>query len=72
VAKLTFTIDDRILSRARRIAARRGVSLSQLVEAHLAALTHDTADAPVLRSLRGILKGADIEDYRRYLEDKYG
>jgi hypothetical protein len=28
-------------------------------------------DAPILRSLRGVLRGADVEDYRKYREEKY-
>ena len=28
-------------------------------------------DAPILRSLRGVLKKADVDDYKRYLEEKF-
>jgi hypothetical protein len=51
------------------------VSISEMVEAYLAALaeTHPSSagDSPVLRSVRGILKKADGEDYRRHLRAKY-
>ena len=28
-------------------------------------------DTPVLKSLRSVLRNADVKDYKRYLEDKY-
>ena len=31
----------------------------------------DVRITPRVRSLKGALRGADVDDYRRYLEDKY-
>jgi hypothetical protein len=46
-----------------------------MVETYLAAVAEphpsSAGDSPVLRSVRGILKKADIEDYRRHLATKY-
>jgi hypothetical protein len=75
MAKLTLSVEKTVVSRARRYAKQRGVSVSSMVETYLAAVADpsppNTKDAPILRSLRGTLKKADIEDYRRHLSSKY-
>jgi hypothetical protein len=75
VAKLTLSVDDRIVSRARQYAKLRGVSVSAMVEAYLAAVAEPAASAggaaPILRSLRGVLRNGDIEAYRKHLASKY-
>ncbi len=75
MAKLTLSVDERVISRAKQYAGLRGVSISEMVEAYLASVSKPASpvahDAPILRSLRGILKKADMKDYRKYLEDKY-
>jgi antitoxin component of RelBE/YafQ-DinJ toxin-antitoxin module len=75
MSKLTLSVDDAVISRAKRYAKKRGVSISKMVEAYLAAVaepsTHIPADAPVLRSVRGVLNKADVKDYKRHLAAKY-
>jgi hypothetical protein len=75
VAKLTLSVDDRVVSNAKQYAKRRGVSISEMVEAYLAAVAGPLSPAggatPILRSVRGILKNADINDYRKHLAAKY-
>ncbi|HEV8146577.1 MAG TPA: DUF6364 family protein [Bryobacteraceae bacterium] len=75
MAKLTLSVDDRVVSRAKRYAKRRGVSVSAMVEAYLAAVAEPdppSQDAPpILRSLRGVLKHGDIGEYRKHLAAKY-
>ena len=75
MAKLTLSVDDRVVSRAKQYAKRRGVSVSSMVEAYLAAIGEPpspvTGATPILRSLRGILKNADIDEYREHLAAKY-
>jgi Family of unknown function (DUF6364) len=75
MAKLTLSVDDAVVSRAKRYAKAHGVSISKMVEAYLAAVAEPTArvaaDTPVLRSVRGILRKANVKDYRRYLATKY-
>jgi hypothetical protein len=75
MAKLTLSVDDQVVSGAKQYAKLRGVSISEMVEAYLASLadSHPSSagDSPVLRSVRGILKKADVEDYRRHLATKY-
>jgi hypothetical protein len=75
MAKLTLSVDTRVVSRAKQYAKQRGVSVSEMVEAYLAAVAEPpspaTGAAPVLRSVRGILKKADIGAYRKHLAVKY-
>ena len=76
MAKLTLGVDDRVISRAKIYAKRQGLSVSKMVEAYLSAVSDMPAASsvkatPVLRSVRGILKSADIEDYRKHLSTKY-
>jgi hypothetical protein len=77
MAKLTLSVDAAVVKRAKRYATRRGVSVSRLVEEYLALLSRprpseDEDAPPVLRMLRGSAKGAGLDDYRRYLQKKYG
>ena len=78
MAKLTLNVDGAVVARAKRYAARRGTSVSRLVEKLLSLVVRtagkdEEALPPVLVRLRAELKGskADPAEYRRYLERKY-
>jgi len=76
MSKLTLSVDPKVVSRAKRYAKRQGVSVSAMVETYLAAVadapTRRTQDLPpILRSVRGILKKADVKEYKKYLTSKY-
>jgi hypothetical protein len=75
MSKLTLSVNDRVVSRAKQYAKQRGMSVSKMVEAYLAAVAEPaspaTRDCPVLSSLRGSLKQADRGDYRDHLAAKY-
>ena len=75
MAKLTLAVDERVIARAKTYAKRRGTSVSKIVETYLSAVADPSMPAgdqtPVLRSLRGILKGGGIQDYRKHLAAKY-
>ncbi len=75
MAKLTLSVDERVISRAKQYAKRRGVSISKMVEDYLAGVVEGASpavgDTPILRSLLGVLKNADIEEYREHLTTKY-
>jgi antitoxin component of RelBE/YafQ-DinJ toxin-antitoxin module len=78
VGKLTLSVDEKVVERAKQYASRRGTSISRLVEVYLDALSRpadlpNQALPPVTRRLRGILKGIKPrrEDYVDYLERKY-
>ena len=73
-AKLTLTVDPRVIAAAKEYAAGAGTSVSRLVEDYLAAITVvpvQSARTPVLSRLRGSMRGADLDTYRRHLEEKY-
>ena len=75
MSKLTLSVDDAVISRAKRYAKKQGISISKMVEGYLAAVaepvTRPTADTPVLRAVRGVLKKVDLRDYKRHLAEKY-
>jgi len=75
MAKLTLSVDNRVVSRAKQYAKLRGVSVSEMVETYLSAVatppSATTGAAPILRSVRGVLKHADINQYRKHLAAKY-
>ena len=75
MAKLTLSVDERVIERAKRYAQARGTSISGLVEQmlDLAASGSDQPDIapPVLSRLRGSLKGVARTEYHRYLERKH-
>lgn len=75
MGKLTLSVDERVVSRAKQYAKRRGVSISKMVEAYLTAVAEPpsstTGSTPILRSVRGILKNANVDEYRKYLSSKY-
>ena len=75
MAKLTLSIDARVIQRAKKYAQARGTSVSGLVEQMLdlsaSGSDQPTIEPPVLSRLRGSLKGVDRADYHRYLERKY-
>jgi len=75
MSKLTLSVDDAVVLRAKRFAKKQGVSISKMVEAYLAAVAEPSGristDAPILRSVRGVLKRADVKDYKQHLVNKY-
>jgi hypothetical protein len=77
MAKLTLSVDESVVGRAKEYAAARGTSVSRLVEDYLRLIAEDAgqgkAATPILARWRGALEGArsDGRDYRRYLEKKY-
>lgn len=74
MTKLTLTLDEKVIRRAKRYAAARGTSLSRLVERYLDSLSRPqdkSEDPPVLRMLRGAARGVDPEEYRAHLLRKY-
>ena len=74
--KLTVRLPRDLLEGAKRYAKEHDTTLTRLVSEYLRQLgTQDDplADAPAVRRLSGILSpDASVEDYRKYLEKKYG
>jgi Family of unknown function (DUF6364) len=74
MSKLILTLNPEVVSRAKRYAKEHGTSVSAMVEAYLSEIVRrppGESDTPVLDSVRGVLRKADINDYRRHLESKY-
>jgi hypothetical protein len=73
--KLTLSIDERVVSRARRFSQRHNVSISQLVTRYLAGLGESEGGRNIsktVKRLRGILPhDISVDDYREYLEKKH-
>lgn len=80
MSKLTLSVEESVVERAKRFAERRGTSVSALVERYLAELTRarprkdsELASAPITARLSGLLRGRKVDkrDYRRHLEEKF-
>ena len=72
--KLTLSVDERVIERARRYSDRHNTSISQLVTTYLSQLDAPSESklAPWVRRLRGILPSdTSVDDYRRHLEEKH-
>lgn len=70
MSKLTLSVDDDVIRQAKAWATKEGTSVSRLVERYLREASTPPASpepgaAPVLRRLRGCLKGLDAETRRR-------
>ena len=78
MAKLTLSVEESVVDRAKEYAAARGTSVSRLVEDYLRLIADgpgygDKVATPVLDRWRGVLEGSRTgrREYGRYLEDKY-
>jgi Family of unknown function (DUF6364) len=73
MSKLTLSVNDRIISQAKRYAKQQGVSVSKMVEAYLSAVAEPqpAPDTPVLGLVRGSLKRDGLQAYRKHLAAKY-
>jgi len=73
--KLTLSIDEGVIRRARRYSRRHNVSISRLVTNYLAGLDEPQGGLPTSRTvnrLRGILPASvTVEEHREHLEKKY-
>lgn len=72
--KLTLSVSPEAIARIKRHAARRKTSVSRLIETYIYEVTDDSpgkSSTPLLDKWKGCLKGADPEDYKRYLLEKY-
>ncbi len=78
--KLTLTIDNAVIEKAKRYAKRKDRSLSDLIESYLKALTAENEikkinESPIVHSLRGSFRMPENFDYKveltRSLSEKY-
>ena len=70
--KLTLTVDEDAIKKARRYSTARGISISELVSRFLSSLGNQESSTPTVSRLRGILPSdASVEDYHEYLAEKH-
>ena len=72
--KLTLTIEDSIIDKAKRYAKYQGYSLSNMIENYLKIVTTDTNTtaseieiSPIVKSLMGTFKEPKDFDYKKEL-----
>ena len=69
--KLTLTIDEKVISDAKKYAQKKGKSLSHLVENYLKSISVKETGAPVISpkvsNLMGIIKLPDNFNYKTEL-----
>jgi hypothetical protein len=74
--KLTIRVPRDLLDGAKRYASENRTTLTRLITEYLRQLdakSDPLADAPIVRRLSGTLSpDVSVEDYQRYLEQKYG
>ena len=74
--KLTLTIEQSVIEKAKRYARNRERSLSDLIENYLKALTNEDDPktenelSPTLKSLKGSFKMPKDFDYKKELTDR--
>lgn len=79
--KLTLSVDNTVIKKAKMFAKNNHTSLSQLIESYLLNITREEHKieeeeiSPLVKSLSGILKLPSQYDYKKdishHLEDKY-
>ena len=76
--KLTLRLDSNLIESAKEYSAKTGKSLSRIVADYFEIIKNEklkkeTVLSPTISSLRGVLKGKNVneKDYKKHLEDKY-
>lgn len=69
-AKLTLTIDEATVEKAKKYASKKGRSLSGLIENYLKVITKEDADTeseltPIVKSLKGSFTVPEDLDYKK-------
>ncbi len=72
--KLTLTIEQSVIEKAKKYARQKGRSLSDIIENYLKIITSDELKnkkaseiTPIVKSLRGSFKAPDDFDYKKEL-----
>ena len=73
--KLTLTIEQTVIEKAKKYANVKGRSLSDIVENYLKAITkEDTVESieltPIVKSLKGTFKACKDLDYKKELSKR--
>ncbi len=73
--KLTLTIEQTIIKKAKKYARQKGRSLSDIIENYLKIITKDKLKSdieitPLTKSLKGSFKAPDNFDYKEQLSKR--
>ncbi len=78
ITKLTLRMDNNLIESAKEYSAQTGKSLSRIVADLFEIIKNEKINredtlTPTVRSLKGILKGKQLDekDYKKHLEEKY-
>ena len=76
MSKLTLTVDEQVVVRAKQYAAERGTSISALVESFLDLIVNPprpTSPTPILDRWKGVLAGKEFDEeaQHEHWERKY-
>jgi hypothetical protein len=70
--KLTLSVDEAVVERAKRFSRQNQTTVSRLVTDFLASLETEAGSTPVVTRLRGVLPSTVSRDeYRAHLETKH-
>jgi predicted CopG family antitoxin len=73
--KLTLTIEQSVIEKAKKYANEKGRSLSDIIENYLLAITKEDNNetlelTPIVKSLKGSFKAPKNFDYKKELQKK--
>lgn len=73
--KLTLTIEQTVIEKAKKYASAKGRSLSDIIENYLKAITKEdhnveTDLTPIVKSMKGSFKAPKNFDYKKELSKK--
>ena len=78
LTKLTLRMDDNLIESAKEYSSQTGKSVSRIVADLFEIIKNEKVKredplTPTVRSLKGILKGKQLDekDYKKHLEEKY-
>ncbi|WP_457570099.1 DUF6364 family protein [Desulfurobacterium sp.] len=72
--KLTLRLDKNVIEKVKKYSARKGESVSQVVEKFFRVLSEEKEEVtPTVKKLKGLLKGSSVDenDYKKFIEEKY-
>jgi hypothetical protein len=73
-SKLTLKLSKKTIDKGKRLARKRGTSISRMVESYLERLTQVEEEeiSPLVKSLSGVVPEKSVKgNYADYLEKKY-
>lgn len=76
--EITLQLDKKLVEKAKIISKLKGITISKLISDYLKMLDvhpleKDLKLSPMVKSLKGSLKGANLDesDYKKFVEEKY-